>query len=205
MDADAVKRAWDGRTGEYSPDYYAHYGPNATSERLREQLDAIVGRDASVLEIGCSAGRHLAHLYENGYRDLWGVDINRDAATVMRQAYPALAAAGTFAFDAIEDVVTEFDDRQFDAVYSVETLQHIHHDHEWVFEEIARITDDLLVTVEMEPDDGEAPGVDYVKGEFPLYRRDWHAVFTSLGFEPVSSLAAERGTLRAFRRPGAES
>lgn len=205
MDADAVQRAWHGRTGEYSPDYYAHHGPNATSERLREQLDATVGRDATVLELGCSAGRHLAHLYDHGYRDLWGVDINGDAATVMRQAYPALAAAGTFAFDAIEDVITGFDDRQFDAVYSVETLQHIHHDHEWVFAEVARITDDLLVTVEAEPGDSEtAPSVDYVRDEFPLYRRDWHAVFTSLGFAETSSIEVDRGTLRAFRRAEAE-
>jgi hypothetical protein len=96
--------------------------------------------------------------------------------------------------------------RQFDAVYSVETLQHIHHDHEWVFDEVARITDDLLVTVEVEPDDGDAePAVNYVRDAFPLYRRDWHAVFTSLGLEETASIQVDRGTLRAFRRTGAES
>lgn len=202
MDADAVHRAWHDRTGAYSPDYYAHYGPNETSERVRERLDAAVGRDAVVLELGCSAGRHLAHLYDHGYRDLWGVDINGNAGTVMRQAYPALADVGTFAFDAIEDVITGFDDRQFDAVYSVETLQHLHHDHEWVFDEVARVADELLVTVEVEADGDPPPepAVKYVDGDFPLYRRDWGRVFTALGFEEVESLAAGRDTMRVFRR-----
>lgn len=197
MDAEATERAWHGRTGEYSPDYYAHYGPDATSERVRANLDATVGPDGTVLELGCSAGRHLAHLYAHGYRDLWGVDINADAGTVMRQAYPALAADGTFAFDAIQAVINGFDDGQFDAVYSVETLQHLHPDHDWVFAEVARVTDGVLVTVEVEPDAG--PAVTYVNDEFPLYRRDWAAVFTGLGFELVETEDLGRATLRVFR------
>lgn len=202
MDAEAVQRAWVNRTGAYSPDYYAHYGSNETSHRLREQLDRSVGADASVLELGCSAGRHLAHLYEHGYRDLWGIDINAEAGTVMRQAYPALAEAGTFTFEAIEDVIDTFAARQFDAVFSVETLQHIHHDHEWVFEEVARITDGLLITVEIEDTDDTAPepAVKYIDDDFPLYRRDWSSVFTGLGFEQVHSRSVGRDRMRVFRR-----
>jgi SAM-dependent methyltransferase len=147
MDSETVLKGWLNRSGAYSPDYYAHYGPTATSELIREVLSATVGPDATVLELGCSSGRHLAHLHEGGYRDLWGIDINSDAFDVMREAYPDLAAAGTFFSGAIEDVVTGFDDGQFDAVYSVETLQHLHPDHDWVFAEVARVTDDVIVTV----------------------------------------------------------
>jgi len=207
MDAEAVQQAWVDRTGAYSPDYYAHYGSNESSHRLREQLDRRIGADGSVLELGCSAGRHLAHLYEHGYRDLWGVDINAESGTVMRQAYPALAAAGNFTFEAIEDVIASFDARQFDAVFSVETLQHIHHDHEWVFEEVARVTDRLLVTMEIEDTDNGAPeqAVKYIDDDFPLYRRDWGSVFTSLGFEQVQSRPVGRDRMRVFRRPTPET
>jgi SAM-dependent methyltransferase len=206
MDADAVHRAWDDRTGAYSPDYYAHHGPNETSECIRERLDATVGREASVLEIGCSAGRHLAHLYKHGYRDLWGIDINSHAGTVMRQAYPALAQTGTFVFDAIEAVITDFDDRQFDVVYTVETLQHIHHDHEWVFEEVARITDGLLITVEIEVDDDDStqPAVKYIDDDFPLYRREWDRIFTAFEFAEAESSSLGRDRLRVFNRIGDE-
>ncbi|MFB6361820.1 MAG: class I SAM-dependent methyltransferase [Halobacteriales archaeon] len=202
MDAEAVQRAWVNRTGAYSPDYYAHYGSNETSHRLREALDRTVGADASVLELGCSAGRHLAHLYDHGYRDLWGIDINAEAGTVMRQAYPALAEAGNFTFEAIEDVIDTFEPRQFDAVFSVETLQHIHHDHAWVFAEVARITDRLLITVEIEDTDdpGPEPAVKYIDDDFPLYRRDWGSVFTAFGFDQVDSRSVGRDRMRVFRR-----
>lgn len=197
VDAESTQRAWHRRTGEYSPDYYAHYGPDSTSERVRVHLDATVGTDGTVLELGCSAGRHLAHLYSHGYRDLWGVDVNADAGTVMRQAYPKLADEGTFVFEAIQDVIADFDDGQFDAVYTVETLQHLHPDHDWVLAELARVTGVALVTVEAEAD-GD-PGVTYVNDEFPLYRRDWGQVFTALGLEEIECEDLERVTLRVFR------
>jgi len=208
MDADAVRRAWSDRLGEYSPDYYAHYGPNATSEAVRERLDAAVDPDDAVLEVGCSSGRHLAHLHDHGYRDLHGIDINPDAFDVMRETNPDLAAAGTFHCDAIERVLSEFDDGRFDAVYSVETLQHLHPDSEWVFGEAARLVDDVLVTVEIERDESREPdasseaGVTYVDDDVPMYRRDWHRVFTDLGLVGVDAEELGTDTLRVFRTAG---
>ncbi len=143
-------RQWAERSGEYSPSYYAYYGPNEASERVRDLLDAVVGRDASVLELGCSSGRHLSHLHEHGYEDLHGIDVNDEAFRVMEETAPDLAASVSFHADAIENVVADFDDDQFDAVFSVETLQHVHPDNEWVFEELPRIAGDLVVTVEHE-------------------------------------------------------
>ncbi|WP_115864000.1 class I SAM-dependent methyltransferase [Halorussus litoreus] len=226
MNSDDVLQQWADRSGAYSPDYYAYYGPNETSELLRERLDAVVGTDAAVLELGCSSGRHLAHLREHGYDDLHGVDVNGDAFDVMADAYPDLHDAGTFYEATIEDAVREFDDGRFDAVYSVETLQHVHPDHEWAFDEIARVTDDLLVTVENEggPNgeadaagdgkeidrredlDGSAnpgdPEVNYVNDEFPLYYRNWKQVFTPRGFEQVHARTTDRDVFRAFRPDG---
>jgi len=180
MDSDEVRRQWEERSGAYSPEYYAYYGPNETSELLRARLDAALDSDAAVLELGCSSGRHLAHLLEHGYEDLHGIEINDEAFDVMADAYPDLADRGTFYADAIEAVAPEFETDRFDAVYSVETLQHIHPDDEWVFDELARITGELLVTVESEgsgdgtdgdgsaalgPESGERPEAD-----------DWDAV-----------------------------
>jgi SAM-dependent methyltransferase len=207
MDAEAVQREWLTRSGEFSPQYYAYYGPNETSERLRAVFDARLGPDPAVLELGSSAGRHLSHLHDHGYRDLTGVEINAAALDVMRDAYPDLAAEGTFHFDAIEDIITGFDDDQFDAVYSVETLQHIHPDHGWVFEEVARITAGVLVTVEVEGDAASGPStvptVNYVDDAVPLYYRDWREVFTRLGLTQVESTALGRDTLRVFGPPSA--
>jgi len=165
MNADEVRRGWATRSREFSPAYYAYYGPNEASEQVRLTLDRLVGPDAAVLELGCSAGRHLAHLHDHGYTNLSGVDINDDAIDVLTESYPALAADGTFYHDAIERVVDRFDDGGFDAVFTVETLQHVHRDDAWVFEAIARLTDDVLVTVEAEEPDGGSDGEGRVDGE----------------------------------------
>lgn len=211
MDSDDVHRRWTARSGAYSPEYYAYYGPNETSELLRETIARHADADAEILELGCSSGRHLAHLYDHGYENVSGVEINADAFDVMDEQYPELAAGGTFHHGAIEDVVPEFDEDAFDVVYSVETLQHLHPDAEWVFGELARVTETLLVTVENEGsagdggdgngtdgDDGEAPAVNYIEDDFPLYYRDWHDIFTGVGLAEVASESLDRDTFRAF-------
>ncbi|GAA0721664.1 SAM-dependent methyltransferase [Halorubrum trapanicum] len=205
MEPHSVRDTWTNRTGEYSPAYYAHYGPDETSELIFETLDEHLGRDAAVLELGCGSGRHLEHLANNGFEDLSGVDIDAGAFDTMRETYPALAAEGTFHRGPIEDLVGEFDDGQFDAVYSVETLQHLHPDVDWVFEEIVRITGDVLVTAEIEGPTGDAsadPDVNYVDDDTPLYYRDWSRVFTSLGLVEVDVVRGDRDTTRSFRTPG---
>ncbi|WP_440770607.1 class I SAM-dependent methyltransferase [Natronorubrum sp. DTA28] len=205
MDSKVVSRRWAERSGEYSPEYYAYYGPNETSETICDTLERFVDRDASILELGCSSGRHLAHLYEHGFETLSGIDVNNDAFDVMRETYPDLADDGTFYHDRIEDVVDDFEENRFDVVYSVETLQHLHPDVEWVFEDLARITGELLITVENEGEDESTqdqssdPDVTYVNDEFPLYHRNWNQVFSEFAFDEVDAESGKRDTVRTFR------
>ncbi|WP_181686932.1 class I SAM-dependent methyltransferase [Halorhabdus salina] len=203
MDSNDVRRTWADRSGEFSPAYYAHYGPDEKSEAIGDLLVGALDRDDSVLELGFGSGRHLSHLQQRGFESLSGIDVNEDALDVMTDAYPDLAADGTFYFEAIEDVVGDFADGTFDAVYSIETLQHIHPDADWVFDELARITDDLLVTIEnegeVETGQSDDPAVTYVNDEVPLYYRDWNQVFTDAGFVEVESRPLGRDVLRVFR------
>lgn len=197
VDSHEVRQAWADRSGEYSPTYYAHYGADATSERIASILEEHVEASARVLEVGCGVGRHLAALADAGYTDLTGIDVNEEALDVLEETYPELAAAGTFHAEAIEAYVTSLDDDAFDVVFSVETLQHIHPDVDWVFDELARITGTLLLTVENES--GEDGDVNYVDESVPLFYRDWNRVFTERGFVEVASAVGKRDTLRAFR------
>jgi SAM-dependent methyltransferase len=203
VDLNSVRNTWTDRAGEYSPAYYAHRGPNETSTVIRDTLSKYLRRDAAVLELGCGSGRHLEHLAADGFENLSGVDINAEAFDTMRETYPELADDGTFHCGPIEDVIEDFDDGQFDAVFSVETLQHLHPDVEWVFEEVARITDDLLVTAEIEGPIREAssadPDVNFVDDDTPLYYRDWNRVFTALGLVEVDVVHGDRDTTRTFR------
>jgi SAM-dependent methyltransferase len=220
-----VHEKWAERSGEYSPDYYAYYGPDDRSELLGETFDGVVPVDAPVLELGCSSGRHLAYLHEQGYERLHGIDVNPDSFDVMRDAYPDLAEAGTFHAAAMEEVVEGFADDAFAAVYSVQTLQHVPPENEWLFDELVRIAADRLVTVEVERERGgdaadgrgprqdggngagsqaardgdDGPAVNYVREELPLYYRDWRAVFTGRGWEEVGAEPVDTDTFRLFR------
>ena len=207
VDPEDVREGWADRSGEFSPTYYAHRGPNEASESIRDLLEHFLSTDARVLEIGCSSGRHLAHLHDGGFRNLHGVELNAEALDVMAEEYPALDEDGTFHLGDAGSILPAFDDDAFDAVYTVETLQHIHPDEaEAVFDEVARVTGDLLITVENESARGagarEDAEVSYVNDEFPLYHRNWKDVFTRRGFAQLLEEASKRrDTLRAFRRP----
>lgn len=204
MDSLSNRRGWAERTGEYSPAFYAEVGPNKVSKSLVTLLDHFTDPEVSILELGCSSGRHLAHLHESGYENLTGIDINDDSFSVMADFYPALAETGTFHTGAIERLIPEFDDDAFDVVYSVETLQHIHPDDESVFDELARVTGDLLVTSESEGDNPDKRDTDEtvrIDGDFPLYLRNWKDVFTVRGFEELLCHASHPDTIRAFNAP----
>ena len=194
-----VHERWADRSGTYSPEFYAALGETGGTESIRSVLDARVDTDASILELGCSAGRNLAHLHEHGYENLHGIDINAESFAVMNEHYPDLAAAGTFHHGALEDVVRSFDDRTFDVVFSVETLQHIHPDNAWVFEDIARVTDDRLLTMENEPDGDELLAVTNVD-DVPLYFRNWERIFGDLGWRQVHSSEGDIDTFRVFEK-----
>ena len=197
VDSNDVREAWVDRSGAYSPTYYAHYGPDETSEVVRATIERRLGPDTRVLEVGCGVGRHLAALAEAGFSALSGVDVNEDALDVLAETYPELAAVGEFHAETIEAYLQEVGTDAFDAAFSVETLQHIHPDSEWVFAELARVTGDLLVTVENES--GEAGTVNHVDDQVPLYYRDWQRVFTELGYEETESVERKRDTVRVFR------
>ncbi|MFC4406003.1 class I SAM-dependent methyltransferase [Haloarchaeobius iranensis] len=196
MESNDVRREWAERSGEYSPAYYAHLGSNEASELLVSTLAERVARDASVLELGCSSGRHLAALREAGFSDLTGVDVNADAIDVLVESFTELAADGAFHVAAIEEFLPDLPNDAFDVVFTVETLQHIHPDEAWVFDEIARITGEELVVVENE--DREPGTTVEVRGGIPLYFRDWRREFTSRGLEEVDSATTKRDTVHVF-------
>ena len=203
MDASDVRSEWADRTGEYSPRYYAYYGPNEVSEALLPVLSDRVRTSASILELGCSSGRHLAHLLEHGYQDVAGVEINEDALTVMAEEFPSLADAGTFYAEPIESVVESLDDDAFDVVFSAQTLQHLHGDVDRVFDEIRRIAKSFIITAEIEGADRRGDRETLVRDVdegLPLTHRNWRTVFERGDFRQTHVEQIDVDTLRVFER-----
>ncbi|SFK74077.1 Methyltransferase domain-containing protein [Halogranum rubrum] len=203
MNPDDNHHGWANRSGDFSPAYYAEIGPNEVSETLVTVFEHFAPDDPAILEIGCSSGRHLAHLLDHGYEDLTGIDLNDESFEVMAEYHPQLAETGTFLAGAIEDLLPEFPDDKFDVVYSVETLQHVHPDDEWVFEEVARVSSDIVITAENEgnsPQRGrKGAEVSYVNDDFPLFHRNWKDVFSDIGLAQLLCEPGKRDTVRVFR------
>lgn len=149
-----------------------------------------VPRDARVLEIGCNAGRNLAHLLEAGYEDLTGIEISADALALLRRTYPELAERGHLINASAETAMPRFGDRTFDLVFTMAVLEHIHPSSEWVFAEIARVTDSVLVTIE-----------DEQNTSWRHIPRDYGRIFEALGMRQVEEheLSPEHGFSRKFR------
>lgn len=201
MEPEEVRQHWATRTGKFSPQDYANRGPNAVSRTLADVVDHYVGQDAAILELGCGSGRHLEYLRRHGFRNLAGIDINDEAFEVMARQYPNLANEGSFRTGALETIIPSIEAGSYDVVYSVETLQHIPPAATDLFDELPRITRDLLITAENEgngPDRGQTDHT-YVQEEFPLYYRDWKAIFSERGMAQLLCEPTDRDTVRVFR------
>lgn len=122
----------------------------ARSQFLVEIVKRHATPKAKILEIGCSVGRNLHYLFLAGFRNLEGIEISEKALELLKQAYPEMARHTKIHNVPVEEIITELKDCEFDIVFTMALLQHIHLDSEWIFPEIVRITKDFLVTIEDE-------------------------------------------------------
>jgi len=125
-------------------------------QRRTDTLVSIIERlplrkNARILEIGCNVGRNLEGLRLAGYTDLYGIEISKMAITAMKSHYPDLSVSLVVA--PVEEKIREIPDNHFTLVFTMAVLQHLHPKSNWVFAEMARITQ-YLITIEDEYSQG---------------------------------------------------
>jgi SAM-dependent methyltransferase len=149
--ADDLRHYWsDPPDADNDPAGYLSEEALPRSAFLVGLVREIAPPDARVLEVGCNVGRNLNALLEAGYENLTGVEINANALEILRERQPRLAELATLRNESIEDAVRSFRDGEFDVVFTVAVLEHIHRDSEWVFGELARAAGRGLITMEDE-------------------------------------------------------
>jgi SAM-dependent methyltransferase len=153
----------------------AYTEPVDRSRFLLGLLEPFVARDEPILEIGPNVGRNLEFLRRAGFRHLEGIEISGRALEMMREAYPDLVAMATIHHAPVEDVIRGIPDARFGAVFTMAVLEHIHPESEWIFAEIARITRNVIVTIE----DEESQTWRHIP-------RDYRAIFEELGMVQVA-------------------
>jgi SAM-dependent methyltransferase len=153
------------------------------SETIITMLKPWITPRDSMLELGCNVGRNLNHLYMSGYKNLGGIEINRNAVQRLRRVYPRLASVNIDIGPA-EEVLSHYESRSFDVVLTMAVLEHIHPSGKAVFSQIARVARRYVLAIE--PREGRASHRQYpwrIEEEFKLVglklidRRTWDSLW----------------------------
>ncbi len=179
-----------GVTDEYKakcqPEHYVNQ--KVVSEMWLSVFHQYVRRDASILELGCSVGRNLYFLKQDGYNFLAGVEINPRAVEIAGVEF-GMAEAITNA--SIENYLPS--SQVFDVVFTSGVLMHLHPKSEWVFDVMAHIAEKFIIIAEVENPEG-------------LYKwpRNYREIFEGFGFTQVHEQSApamsDNTILRVFKR-----
>lgn len=157
------------------PERYA--APVARSRFLLNLVEWYCTPNDRILEIGPNVGRNLEHLRRAGYQRLEGVEISESAVAALRATYPDLATVATIHNAPVEDVIRDFPDTSFEAVFTMAVLEHIHPDSEWIFAEMVRICRRVLITIE----DEAGRSSHHVP-------RNYRSVFEGLGLRQIAEI-----------------
>lgn len=125
--------------------------------------------NANIIELGCNCGRNLNFLFNNGYKNLTGVDINPEAIKLMKQYFPKIKVKTKVG--ELEKVLVR-EKKTYDVVFSMAVLHHIHQNNIWVFEHIARICSDKLCIIEYKSDP----------------KRNYKKIFENYGFKTIKNV-----------------
>jgi 2-polyprenyl-3-methyl-5-hydroxy-6-metoxy-1,4-benzoquinol methylase len=147
------------------------------SRFLVELVKEYANKGDKIFEVGCNVGRNLHYLFEAGYKNLEAVEISHQALTVMKQAFPEMEKNIYIYNESIEGVVKSIDSNNYDMLFTMAVLEHIHKDSEWIFKELVRITKRYLITIEDEE------GISW--RHFP---RNYKRIFEHLGMQQLKKV-----------------
>lgn len=160
------------------------------SRFLLDLLEPYLDPSSHVMEIGCNVGRNLKYLYDAGYENLTGIELNDDAVALMAREYPAVYDAIDVYNEPVEEVITRLPDDSIDVTFTFALLAHIPIENEFVFDEIVRVTDGYVVTFENER-----------TITFKQVPRNYLEVFAHRGCEQVHKVDGEEIARRTDQRP----
>lgn len=154
-------------------------------------------RNVRILEVGCNVGRNLNALWQAGYHNLEGVELNARALAIMADTYPHMTQGSIIHVGLAETILPTLQPHAYDLVVSMAFLSHLpaSQDGERAVRLLPRLGQKILTI-----DDEERADERHVP-------RDYRAIFVALGMEQIEEPACnhiegfERGyRCRVFRR-----
>ncbi|MDH3678095.1 MAG: class I SAM-dependent methyltransferase [Nitrosopumilus sp.] len=164
-----------------NPEVYARQEATERSAflyKITQQCN--ISTKSKIIELGCNVGRNLNYLSQKGFTNIYGIEISENALEKMKEIYPKMSSSIEVFHSAIEDKISQFEKDEFDLVFTMAVLEHVHTDSEWIFEEIVRITKRYLITVEDE------------KGtSWRHFPRNYRKIFEKLGLEEILEMKCD--------------
>ena len=147
---------------------------------MNKILDTKIKRDEQILEIGSNIGRNLNYLFEHGFSNLNGIEINKLAVKMMAKHYPVLKAK--MLVGSVESMIKAIPDNSIDLTFSMAVLMHINPRNHFIFKEIARVTKKFIITIELE---------NYYNPPY-VFPRNYETIFSELGFRQISESIVDK-------------
>ena len=103
-------------SGDWDKFYKEQWG--ITRTELNDEFLSSFDKNRSIIEFGCNRANQLKVLERQGFKNLWGIDVNTEAINIAKQN-TQLNVFECSAFD------TPFKDKSFDLVFTSGVLIHI--------------------------------------------------------------------------------
>lgn len=159
------------------PENYANSPSNEIRAKffLNKLKNLQIKKEEPILELGTNAGYVMSFLYNNGYRNITGIEINSNALKTMKEKFPDGYNNCNLINDSLEVALPKLTDNSFSLVYSMGVLMHIHPKSNFIFDHIARVSNKYIITIE---------------GEMMLssrhFPRNYKDIFEKRGFKQTS-------------------
>lgn len=119
------------------------------SEVLVDYFKKHVSPNDTIMELGCNVGRNLHYLYEAGYHNLTGIEINRKALELGLRYYRDMKNFNLICGE-IGKELSKLKDNSVDVIFTMAVLEHIHPKEQHIFSNMARIARKYIITCEDE-------------------------------------------------------
>ncbi len=105
-------------------------------------------KNSKIIELGPNAGRNLNYLYQKGYQNVHGIEINPNAVSLLAESFPEIS--DNITLSSLEEALPEIENKSYDLVFSMAVLEHVSSQSDFIFDHIKRISSGFIITIEDE-------------------------------------------------------
>ena len=143
----------------------------ALTAAVVDAIRVVASSTDSILELGCSVGRNLAALKQNGFKDLQGIEINPEAVHLGRDVFDLKDI--TIHVGSIEKLISI--GTPVDVIFTQSVFMHLPPSSDWIYSLVASKARKAVITTEVE-----------YRSDQLVWRRDYRVIFEGLGMKQIN-------------------